>query len=75
MVADPNHISHRLGSRIRKPMRTDRAKSIERIIRQTWSSLESHLRWTSRHSAEGKNFHKKCVKEYVDIIQEVVKLY
>lgn len=56
-------------------MKNDRAKVIDKIIRQTWSSLESHLRYTHRHSSEGKSFHKKCVKEYVEIMNNVSKLY
>lgn len=53
----------------------ERAKIVERVIRQSWSSLESHLKYTHSHTSEGQNFHKKCVKEYVEIISDASKLY
>ena len=53
----------------------NRAKIIERIIRQAWSSLESHLKYTHSHTSEGQQFHKNCVKEYVEIIKNASELY
>lgn len=53
----------------------DRAKSVERIIRQAWSSLESHLRYTHVKSSEGIKFHKQAIKEYIEIITEASKLW
>ena len=52
-----------------------RARHVEKIIRQTWSSLESHLKYTYRHTSEGQKFHKDCVREYVEIIKNVIELY
>lgn len=52
-----------------------RAKTIEKIIRQTWSSLESHLRYTHRHTSEGQKFHQSCIKEYIEIIKNASELY
>lgn len=53
----------------------DREKNVEKIIRQTWTSLESHLAWTYKKSSEGKKFHKTAVKEYLDIMNNAVKLW
>lgn len=52
-----------------------RAKSIEKIMNLTISSLVSHLPWTYLKSREGVSFHKKCVKEYLSILDEVNKLW
>jgi len=52
-----------------------RAKYVEKIIRQAWSSLESHLEYTYKNSSEKEKFHKACVKEYVDIIKNASELY
>lgn len=49
-------------------MKTKKEKKIERAIRLTWSSLESHLQYTHKQSSEGKTFHRKCVKEYSELI-------
>jgi len=46
-------------------------KKIERMIRLIWLSLESHLKWTYRSSSEGQKFHKRCVKEYAEIIKHL----
>lgn len=52
-----------------------RAKHVEKIIRQAWISLESHLYWTYTKSSEGTKFHKQAIKEYVDIIHNATKLW
>jgi hypothetical protein len=52
-----------------------RAKLVERIIRQSWSSLDSHLPWTYLKSREGVKFHKQAIKEYLDIIATAIKLW
>ena len=52
-------------------------EQIVKAIRLTWSSLESHLKWTyapiDKHcrevEEEDNDFHKKCVKEYAEIIK------
>ena len=49
-------------------------KKIERLIRLVWSSLESHLKYTHSHTSEGRNFHKKCVKEYSEQIKLLSEL-
>jgi hypothetical protein len=53
----------------------EKEENVENIIRQAWSSLESHLPYTHKKSSEGKKFHKKCVEEYLDIINNSVKLW
>lgn len=55
-------------------MKKTREELIERAIRLTYSSLESHLRYTHKKSAEGKTFHKKCVKEYGEQINILAEL-
>jgi hypothetical protein len=52
-----------------------RPREIERAMRLTWSSLESHLAYTHQKSAEGTKFHIKCVKEYVQILENLGNLY
>lgn len=49
--------------------------NVEQIIRQAWSSLESHLQYTHKRTSEGQKFHKKCVEEYLDIMNNAVKLW
>ena len=48
-------------------------KDIERAIRIAWDSLQSHLRYTYAKSSEGKKFHKKCIREYAEIISILSK--
>jgi len=55
--------------------KNDRAKSVEKIMRLAWDSLETHLRYTHIKTTEGANFHKKTIKEYIEIISEASKLY
>ena len=55
-----------------------KAKEIDKAIRLAWGSLESHLIYT--HSGrlirdEDREFHKKCVEEYADIIKVLSQLY
>jgi hypothetical protein len=49
--------------------KTKKEREIEEAIRLTWSSLESHLRYTYAKSAEGTRFHKKCTQEYARVIE------
>jgi hypothetical protein len=53
----------------------ERAKVIEQIIRLVWDSLESHLPYTHTKHHDGYAFHVQCVKEYVEILRLVTKLY
>jgi hypothetical protein len=59
--------------------KTNRDKIIERIIRLTWDSLESHLGWTYASKKElGKetnSFHRKCVRDYAETIRLATLLY
>jgi hypothetical protein len=54
---------------------SQRSKEIERAMKLAWSSLESHLPYTYGRSSEGTKFHIKCVKEYVQIIENLSNLY
>lgn len=56
-------------------MKIDRAKVVEKIIRQAYKSLESHLYWSHAKSTEGKRFHKQAIKEYLSIIENATKLW
>lgn len=62
----------------------DRAKKIDRAIRIIWDSLDSHLEGThtltttqKRYVDEvgGQSFHKRCVKEYAEVISTLTELY
>lgn len=59
---------------MKKTKKDKEAKIIERNLRLAWSSLESHLWATHNKSAEGKRFHKQCVKEYAETIYNLSKL-
>jgi len=55
----------------------NRSKKIRRIIRNVFSSLDSHLEYTYKkglEKPEDNNFHKKCVKEYAKIIKDAADL-
>jgi hypothetical protein len=55
-----------------------RSKAVEKIIRNAWDSLESHLEYTHDGQLvrrEDRKFHKECVKQYAEIILNAVKLY
>lgn len=52
-----------------------RAKDVERAIRLTWESLESHLRYTHIRTTEGEEFHQKCVKDYAELIKLLSNLF
>ena len=50
-------------------------RKIDKAIRLTFDSLQSHLRYTYIKTSEGTKFHKDCVKEYAAIIQILSELY
>lgn len=52
-----------------------RAKSVEKIIRLAWDSLETHLRYTHIKTIEGEKFHRDAVFDYTKIIEEAQKLW
>lgn len=52
-----------------------RAKSVEKIIRLAYDSLETHLHYTHMKTTEGEKFHREAIKQYLDIMQEAYKLY
>lgn len=53
----------------------ERAKRVEKIVRLSWDSLQSHLYWTHTKSSEGTKFHKQAILQYVEIIEEATKLW
>ena len=52
----------------------ERSYKIERAIRLTWGSLESHLDVT-RDLSHDRDFHRKCVQEYAEVIKILSALY
>lgn len=52
-----------------------KAKKIERAIKLIYDSLQSHLAYTYSASAEGKRFHRKCVRDYSELIKLLSELY
>lgn len=55
-----------------------RARKIDRAIRLAISSLKSHLYYTHDGElarGEDYDFHKKCVKEYCELIKLLGDLY
>ncbi len=49
-------------------------KKIEKAIRLTWDSLQSHLKYTQIKTSEGIKFHKSCVKEYAETLKILADL-
>lgn len=48
-----------------------KTRDIERGIRLTWDSLQSHMPYMHgkrKDSPEGPAFHRKCVKEYAETL-------
>lgn len=58
---------------IKKPHQKER--KIEKAMRLTFDSLQSHLRYTYIKTSEGTKFHKDCVKEYAIILSVLSELY
>lgn len=58
---------------------SERAKNVEVGMNLVWSSLQSHLPYTYQKNGLARNesnaFHKKCVKEYVELMNVLLKLY
>ncbi len=62
-----------------------RAKRIDRAIRLAIDSLQTHLPYTHSNSPqemkemgvrrETPHFHKKCVREYAQVIHDLANLY
>lgn len=55
--------------------KNERAKLIEKAIRDIWGSLETHLDGAYLKTPEGKKFHVECVKSYAEQIVNQTKLY
>lgn len=56
----------------------EKALLIEKAIKLAYGSLESHLPFTHKKTKLGmgaNHFHKKCVKEYAELISILSKLY
>lgn len=44
-------------------------------LRIVWSSLASHIDYTTRKSSEGKAFHRRTIQEYAELIKILSELY
>lgn len=55
-------------------MKYQRERDIEEFYRLIWSSLETHLDGMYLKTPEGRNFHKKTVKEYVRMMELLKRL-
>ncbi len=55
-------------------MTKEKIKKVEATIKSIYSSLESHLPYLYLKSTEGKDFHKKCVKDYAKDLKNLVDL-
>jgi hypothetical protein len=59
-------------------MKRNNDKIIEKIIKLTWSSLDSHLEWTYAKElgkGETNTFHRRCVRDYAETMYLVTQLY
>ncbi len=56
-------------------MKTNNAQELEKAIRLTYDSLQSHLPYTYGKSKDGVVFHQKCVNEYARIILTLTQQY
>lgn len=59
----------------------ERSAKIERCMRLTWDSLQSHLVFTyspitkkEKKDGETNDFHKRCVREYAEVISILADL-
>ena len=59
----------------------NKQEKIAKAIQLTYSSLESHLDWTHgkigkahKKTGESNAFHKKCVREYAEVIKILSEL-
>ena len=55
-------------------MKDKRAMLIEKALRSVYDSLQSHLQYTYKKTSEGKRFHIKCVKDYLELMDTIEKL-
>ena len=53
----------------------ERAKSVEKIVRLSYDSLQSHLFYTYSKSPEGEKFHKQAIVDYLKIMAEALRLW
>lgn len=59
--------------------KTTRRKRLEKLIRQVWESLESHLERSHTPNrvcqhCGNPDFHASCVREYSEMILELAQL-
>ncbi len=54
--------------------KSERKKVIGKLLKMVWDSLSSHIPYMYSKSPEGEEFHKRCCKEYAEMIQLLAKL-
>ena len=62
-----------MSPRLRK--QRERAKAIEKAARLAWGSMETHLPLCYRGERAYRTFHKKCVKEYAELLKLLASMY
>ncbi len=55
--------------------RIARAKAIEKTMKLTWASLETHLPYTHAKHRDGYKHHRDSVNEYIQMLIELNKLW
>jgi hypothetical protein len=52
----------------------EHARVVEQAMRLVWSSLESHFSGSHQKTPEGMLFHRKTIKEYVELLALISRL-
>jgi len=60
---------------MKKDKSRERAALIDRGIRLTFLSLETHLHWTHQKDKDGFKWHKDAVADYAAVIKILADLY
>lgn len=52
----------------------ERAKIVSGLIRDVWGSLDSHLDFTHKKHHDSAVFHKRTIKQYARMIEQLTRL-
>ncbi|MGE3703444.1 MAG: hypothetical protein AB7G08_32640 [Hyphomicrobiaceae bacterium] len=55
--------------------RRRRQKHVDRIMRNAWGSLITHLDAIERRDRDGDDWHEQAIREYAEIILAASQLY
>lgn len=53
----------------------DKKKVIAKLLYGIWDSMETHIYYMNRKSWEGRRWHARCVKRYIDLFALVKELF